>query len=166
MSACASFSSSSRADANRSNSLSDSEPSSLHGSRCSASSMTPPCTCHDTACPLNCLTPNAFPFASSELDRLLHPVHLLDLALHTRRNRIALQLAHCRKHSTVDRERLRPQAKRSHLLVVRQLRIPCIQRRLHLSAADVPSDDRRKISAPIAHDNHLLRLRQMAGEFL
>src|SRR5580704_13662692 len=85
----------SRAAANFSNSSSDDDPSSLQGSRCSASSITPSVRTQDKAAPprrLTCVAPD-FPSAtlmsflisntfSPQLNRLLHPVHLLDLILH------------------------------------------------------------------------------------
>src|ERR1700722_2789520 len=116
MSACASFSKSSSADANSSNSPSDSDPISLQGSRWSATSITPLRTCHDSACPWNSLAPKRLPF---RLYRLLHLIHLVDLVLQTGGNQVALQLPIGREHPSLDREGLLPQAKCPHLLIVR-----------------------------------------------
>src|ERR1700731_323245 len=129
MSACASFSSSSSADANFSNSPSDSDPSSLQGSRWSATSITPLWTCHDSACPWNWLAPKKLPL---RLYRLLHWIHLVNLVLHAGGYQVALQLPVGREHPILDREGLRPQAKCPHLLIVRKLWIDRIERRLRL----------------------------------
>ena len=77
--------------------------------------------------------------------------------LHARGNQIALELAVCRQHSILDGERLRAQAKRSHLLIVRKLRIHRIESSLRLFRSDTSRNYRRKISAAVADDNDLLR---------
>src|SRR3984885_14892610 len=167
MSACASSVSSASADANLSNSASDSDPSSLHGARWSASSITPACSCHDSACPLNCFTVNTAAFLSGMLNaglsfgyvrlhRLLHPIHVFDLALHSIRDQIALQLPVRGEHSVFNRKWFLPQMKSPHLLVVRQLRVDCVQSGLRLFRMDVAGDDRRKIAPAISKYNALL----------
>src|SRR5579864_1253272 len=53
-----------------------------------------------------------------------------------------------------------------HLLVMRKLRIDCIQRRLRPLPAHVPRDNRRKISTAISDYHYLLCSGEMASDFL
>src|SRR5580698_4799883 len=168
MSACASACIPSKATANFSNSTRDADPNSLQGARCSANSITPFSSFHDKALPprplisvvFSCtLTSFMLPSHATALHRLLHPVHSLDLILHSRRDHIPLQLSIHRQHPALNRERFPTHVKRPHLLVMRQLRIHHIQRGLHPLSRHAPGHNRRQISPPVSHHHHLLRFR-------
>src|ERR1700693_541267 len=109
MSACASDCIRCKAVANFSNSSSDADPNSLQGARCKASSITPSPRVQDkasalTAQPVDAAFPSCI-FVSFVvkrfLNRLPHPVHLLDLVLHSRGDRISFQFSVHRKHSAI-----------------------------------------------------------------
>src|SRR5579863_5307998 len=173
MSACASLCIFCKAVANFSNSSSDADPSSLQGARCNANSITPSAKIHDKALPPHlpsCLAstltlctsaPSVVKALSAKLHRLLHAVHLFNLVLHPRRNRIPLQLPIHRQHPALNRKAFSSHHKRPHLLVVRQIRIDHIERRLHIFRRYGSRHDHRQIAPSIAHHHHLLRFRQL-----
>src|ERR1700730_1351307 len=172
MSACASLCINCRAVTNFSNSSSDTDPNSLHGARCKASSITPSVTVHDKALSLiaHGFFDSAIPsctlvsFVASrislELNCLPHPIHLFNLIFHPRRNHVALQLSVHRQHSAFNRERFLAHHEAAHLLIMRELRIHDIQRRLHFFSRHASRHDGRQVSSAVPHNNNLLRLRQ------
>src|ERR1700746_664661 len=114
MSACASACISCKAVANFSSSSRDCDPNSLHGGGCNASSITPSAKVQDRAHSLapRSLVLDTVPSSTvmsfivsdslASLHRLLHPVHILNLILHPRRNRVTLQLSIHRQHTTLN----------------------------------------------------------------
>src|SRR5579864_2253940 len=89
----------------------------------------------------------------SDLRSLLHPIHLFDFIAHAVRNQITLELPIHRQHAIVNRKRFRRDAKSADLLVVRQLRIYCIQSLLDLFPRWAAGDNGGKISAAIPDDD-------------
>src|SRR5690348_954808 len=127
--------------------------------------MTPLLSSHDSSIPLNCAKPNLVPFTAT-LHRLLHAVHVFDLGVHAYGNQVALQLPICCEHAILDREGLRPQTKCTNLLIVWKLWIDGVERRLYLFRARSSRDDDGEVAAPIAHDNDLLHIRKVVGDFV
>src|SRR5215467_15121541 len=143
MSACAVFSKRSNADTNLSNSSSDTDPSSLQGARCNRSSTIPPLISQDRFWPLNV---SSVAETSSDIEfiglhRLPCLIHVVDLGFQTCGDQIALEFAHRREHSVVDRKRIRAKAEGAYLLVMRQPCIDFIECSLCLFLADAARDD-------------------------
>src|ERR1700751_388074 len=137
MSACACRAILSSASANFSSSSRASEPISLQGSRCSASSMTPAEISHESALPRNWSIGIRLP-----LHRNLYAIHFVDLVAQLPRNQVALELSIRRQQPVFNRERLRADVKRAHLLVMWELWIHRIDGSLRFFARDVARDDR------------------------
>src|SRR5215469_7692044 len=168
MSAWAVFSKRSSADTNLSNSSSDTDPSSLQGVRCNRSSTIPPVNSQDRFWPLNVSTVDE---TSSDVEfiglhRLPYLIHVVDLGFQMCGDQIALEFAHRREHSVVDRKRIRAKAEGPDLLVMREACIDFIESPLCLFLTNAARDDRGEISPAIADDDNLIRFRQMTGNLV